>query len=153
MRLLSLCFVLVGVFVTPIMAQKAAMPSPDYEALEVVEIQLNALRDNNLSGADTGIAQVWAFAHPDNKRMTGPLDRFARMIKSTAYRTLIGHKRHHIKAISRSDDEALFAVIVTGADGKVVGYRWAVRKVTSGEFLGAWMTTSVSPPIALGEET
>lgn len=153
MRLLVLCFMLLSWFITPIKAQEASMPNPDYEPREVVAIQLNALRENNVPRTDAGIARVWAFAHPDNKRVTGPLERFARMIKSAAYRTLLGHKRHDIRAVSRSNDEALFAVTVTGADSKVVGYRWAVRKVTSGEHSGAWMTTSVSPPITLGEET
>ena len=33
----------------------------------------------------------------------------------------------------------------------VVGYRWVVAKVRSGEHAGAWMTTSVSPPLPVGQ--
>jgi hypothetical protein len=42
-------------------------------------------------------------------------------------------------------------VTVTGGTGEVVGYRWSVAKVASGEAAGAWMTVSVSPPVAVGE--
>ena len=55
-------------------------PDPALSPAEVVVIQLDALRGNEAE-TDAGIAQTWAFAHPDNKRMTGPLPRFAQMIK------------------------------------------------------------------------
>jgi len=153
MRFWVVCLLLAVRFAAPAMAEEPVMPNPNYEPRQVVAIQLNALRENNLPHADAGIARVWAFAHPVNKRVTGPLARFARMIKSEAYRILLGHRHHQIKPISRTNEEAFFAVTVTGADDRVVGYRWVVRKVLSGEHSGAWMTTSVSSPIALGEET
>jgi hypothetical protein len=40
---------------------------------------------------------------------------------------------------------------VTSQTGEVVGYRWSVAKVAAGENVGAWMTTSVSPPQPIGE--
>ena len=48
-------------------------PNEGFSAQEVVEIQLLGLQ----SGASgQGIEQVWLFAHPNNKRATGPLARF-----------------------------------------------------------------------------
>jgi hypothetical protein len=118
---------------------------------EVVAIQLNALQANDTPETDAGIAQTWAFAHPDNRRVTGPLPRFAQMIKGPLYQILLGHRSHEIKEVSATDDQVVFAVIVTSRTGKAVAYRWSVAKVAGGDNAGAWMTISVSPPLPIGE--
>jgi hypothetical protein len=125
-------------------------PDPALWPAEVVAIQLDALQANEAE-SDAGIAQTWAFAHPDNKRMTGPLPRFAQMIKSPQYRMLLNHRSHAITEVSRTDEEAVFAVTVTTRTGEVVGYRWSVAKVVGGEHAGAWMTIAVSPPVPVGQ--
>ena len=43
---------------------------------EVIKIQLSALMKNDIPYMDRGILQTWEFAHPNNRKMTGPLDRF-----------------------------------------------------------------------------
>jgi hypothetical protein len=123
-------------------------PDPALSPAEVVSIQLSALQTNDTPEADAGIAQTWAFAHPDNKRVTGPLLRFAQMLKGPLYRILLGHRSHEIKEVSGTDDQVVFAVTVTSQTGEVVGYRWNVAKVAGGENAGAWVTISVSPPAA-----
>ena len=52
---------------------------------DVVKIQLEALKNNNDN--DAGIKQTWLFAHPDNKKMTGPYERFRIMIYDVHYRS------------------------------------------------------------------
>jgi hypothetical protein len=125
-------------------------PDPALSPAEVVAIQLNALQANE-AATDAGIAQTFAFAHPDNKRLTGPLPRFAQMIRGPQYRMLLNHQSHEVAEVSRTDDEAVFAVTVTSRTGEVVGYRWSVAKVMGGEHAGAWMTISVSPPVPVGQ--
>ena len=52
----------------------------------MVKIQLNALKNNDEK--DDGIKQTWLFAHPDNKKVTGPYERFRIMIYGEQYRHL-----------------------------------------------------------------
>jgi Domain of unknown function (DUF4864) len=133
-------------------ARAADLPAPDaaLSPAEVVAIQLSALQANE-AATDAGIAQTWAFAHPDNKRMTGPLPRFAQMIKGPLYRMLLNHRAHTITEVARADDQVVFAVTVTSGAGEVVSYRWTVAKVAAGEHAGAWMTIAVSPPAPVGQ--
>jgi hypothetical protein len=147
----SLVAVALLVMAAPSWAADPLMPDPALSPAEVVSIQLNALQANDTPEADAGIAQTWAFAHPDNKRVTGPLPRFAQMIKGPLYALLLGHRSHEVKEVSRSDNEAVFAVTVTSRTGEVVGYRWSLAKVAEGANAGAWMTIAVSPPIQVGE--
>ena len=62
---------------------------------EVIKIQLSGLQQNDLEYKDSGIEQTWKFAHPNNKRVTGPLSNFKMMIKSDSYGMMINHLSHN----------------------------------------------------------
>ena len=53
-----------------------AKPNISLKPFDVLMIQLNSLQNNNVPYKDAGIKQAWEFAHPDNKKMTGPLEKF-----------------------------------------------------------------------------
>lgn len=146
-----LCSVVLALLAAPAAAQQPATPDPALSAQDVVEIQLKALARNDDPAPDAGIAQVWAFAHPDNRAMTGPLPRFARMIHGANYTHLIDHRRHEIEALERADDNALFAVRVLARDGNVYRFIWQVRPADT-DAGQAWMTTQVTPSRATGEQ-
>jgi hypothetical protein len=146
-EVLALAFV---ILIAPARAADPLGPDPALSPAEVVAIQLDALQANEAE-TDAGIARTWAFAHPDNRRMTGPLPRFAQMIKGPQYRMLLNHRSHEVREVSRTDEEAVFAVRVTTAAGDVVGNRWTVARVRDGEHAGAWMTIAVSPPVPVGQ--
>lgn len=126
-------------------------PDPALSPERVVEIQLDALQNNDDPRPDAGIERTWAFAHPDNKRITGPLKRFAAMIKSPGYRALVNHRKHVIRKVARTGDMAWFLVTVVPESGAVTAYQWKLEKVRDGADVGAWMTVAVSPPIRGGE--
>lgn len=123
-------------------------PNPSLSARDVVALQLEGLKQNNIEG----LKQVWEFAHPSNKAITGPIERFVVMMTAPNYRILLGHRKAEIKQILDQDDVAIFEVTVTGAAGGVVIYSWGLRKVTKGEQKGSWMTVTVSPPLGTGNE-
>ena len=54
-----------------------AKPNKTLNPYDVVKIQLEALKNND--SQDKGIKQTWLFAHPDNKKITGPFDKFKQM--------------------------------------------------------------------------
>lgn len=134
-------------------AQEILQPDPAFSPKKVVSIQLKALQRNDTPEADAGIRQTWAFAHPANRRMTGPYSRFRSMIKMPSYEPLLGHSKHLIEKVEQADAAARFAVTVTARNGKVYAYQWEVRKIAEGEHAGAWATTAVSPPMDAGDST
>jgi hypothetical protein len=149
-KLLGWIFALVAPLMTAPSFAAELLPDPALSPAEVVDIQLSALQANDTPGPDAGIAQTFAFAHPDNRRVTGPLPRFAQMIKGPRYEVLLNHRAHEIREVASTADEAAFAVIVISRTGEAVGFRWAVARVAGGEHAGAWMTIAVSPPVPLG---
>ena len=98
-----------------------------------------------------GIARAWQFAHPDNRAMTGPLERFTAMLKSPPYAPLLNHRRHAIEPVGRGDSVAVFLVTIVARRGPVLAYQWTLRRIESGRLAGAWMTVAVSPPVKRGD--
>ena len=132
-------------------ANDAVDPMTSPEA--TVQIQLRALQNNDVPRRDSGIRKVWAFAHPENKRFTGPLMKFMAMIKGPGYGMLLDHRRHDIQLLEQDNSIAAFVVRVIANDGLVYRCQWQVALVISGENAGAWLTISVSPPILDGKGT
>ena len=132
-------------------AQQFIHPETSLSPAVVIRIQLEALSANGRGDDMTGIEQVWAFAHPDNRRLTGPLPRFARMLRSPNYQMLLGNRGHRTERVSIEENSAHFVVRVTSRDGGIYGYSWRLSKATEAGAAGAWMTTSVALVGRLGE--
>ena len=87
-------------------------PNSTIKPKEVIKIQLNGLQKNDSKFKDSGIEQTWNFAHPNNKRVTGPLSKFKMMLKSDSYGMMINHLSHTITELGSSDKWAQFEVII-----------------------------------------
>ena len=127
-------------------------PSASLKPFDVISIQLDSLQRNNIPFKDAGIEQVWKFAHPDNKKITGPLNKFKEMIYSKNYKMLIEHENSEITILSESINTFIYKVYILSSDKKRYSYIWQIEKVQQqGDLMNCWMTTSVSGPEYLGE--
>ena len=126
-------------------------PNSTISPKEVIKIQFSGLQQNDLEFKDSGIEQTWNFAHPNNKRVTGPLSNFKMMIKSDSYGMMINHLSHTITELGSSDKWAQFEVIILDKDKIYHKFNWQVEKYASeGTLKDCWLTTMVSSPIPLG---
>ena len=118
---------------------------------QVIKIQLSALMKNDNPYKDRGIIQTWEFAHPNNQKITGPLEKFKNMIKTDSYSMLINHSNHEILEIYMSSKIATFEVTVLDDEKKYYKFKWQVEKYErEGQLKDCWLTTAVSQPIPLG---
>jgi len=126
-------------------------PDSSIKPSEVVKIQLTGLKNNNKDFKDSGIEQTWNFAHPRNKKVTGPLDKFKRMIKGDSYQMMIDHLSHTITMVGTDDNWAQFEVVILDKNKIYHKFNWQVEKYTKeGTLKDCWLTTMVSNPIPLG---
>ena len=143
--------ILILLIFTSISKADLLKPNKDILPSEVVKIQLIGLQNNDSDFKDGGIEQTWNFAHPDNKRVTGPLSNFKMMIKSDSYGMMINHLSHTITELGSSDKWAQFEVIILDKDKIYHKFNWQVEKYTlDGILKDCWLTTMVSSPIPLG---
>ena len=130
---------------------KLLKPKSDIKPIEVVKIQLVGLQKNDLGYKDSGIEQTWNFAHPSNKKVTGPLDNFKKMIKGDSYQMMINHLSHTITKLGSSEKLAQFEVIILDKEKIYHKFNWQVEKYSlDGPLKDCWLTTMVSNPIPLG---
>ena len=126
-------------------------PSKKIEPDQVVQIQLKGLMNNNDPYSDVGIEQTWEFAHPKNKKYTGPLEKFKKMLKGDSYYMLLGHKEHQIEQIYLNENVATFLVTILDSDKNYYKFKWQVEKyINQGPLKDCWLTTAVSQPVSLG---
>ena len=154
LKKLHLTFSVVLFFFFNISFLKADLLIPNSSILpaEVIKIQLDALMNNDSEFKDSGIEQTWNFAHPNNRKNTGPLPNFKMMIKGNSYQMLLNHLSHTITEIGSSDKWAQFEVVILDNEKIYHKFNWQVEKYTiEGPLKGCWLTTMVSNPIPLGK--
>ena len=150
---LHLTYSVVIIFLLNLSISKAELKIPNKTILpvDVIKIQLNGLMNNDEKFKDSGIEQTWNFAHPNNKKNTGPLPNFKVMIKGKTYQMLLDHLSHTITELGASDKWAQFEVIILDREKIYHKFNWQVEKYTmDGPLKDCWLTTMVSSPIPLG---
>jgi hypothetical protein len=151
LRLLIYKVILIILLTSSISYAELVKPNNGIEPFQVVKIQLRSLKQNDKPKKDNGIEQTWEFAHPNNQKNTGPLERFKTMIKGKSYEMLLNHLDHKVVEINSSDLTALFEVTVLDKDKTYYKFNWTVEKYTTvGPLKGCWLTTMVSAPMSLG---
>ena len=147
---LSIIFVLALFFIATAKAD-LIKPNNNIEPYQVLRIQLNGLKTNDDPNKDSGIVQTWEFAHPNNQKNTGPLNRFIKMLKGDSYKMLINHIEHKIIEVKLTDFVATYEVTILDENKSYYKVNWQVEKYTKdGVLKDCWLTTSVSAPLSLG---
>jgi len=143
--------ILISLLLTNFAKADLIKPNSGIEPIQVVKIQLRGLKNNDQLYKDGGIEQTWEFAHPKNRKFTGPLTKFKSMIKGDDFSMLLNHKEHKVKEVFLSDDVATFEVIVLNSDKEYFKFKWQVEKFKKdGTLKNCWLTTAVSSPISIG---
>ena len=131
---------------------KAELKKPNNIILpiQVVEIQLSSLMKNDQPYKDSGIEQTWKFAHPNNQKYTGPIEKFKQMLKGESYSMLLNHIDNQVKEVFMSEEIATFEVIILDIEKKYYKFKWQVEKYSKeGPLKDCWLTTAVSQPIEM----
>ena len=125
-------------------------PAENLTAYDVVKIQLTALKNNNKPKKNSGIKQTWIFAHPENKKFTGPYERFEKMLLGVQYNILLNHDSHKIKLFTKTLSKYIYNIELISKDKKMYFYEWHLEKSTIEKCNSCWFTTIVSPPTDKG---
>lgn len=125
--------------------------TPDLKPSAVVQLQLDALQAEDLY-------TVFKYASPSNKAVTGPWQRFGKMLQSPTYNVLVGHRKSMIlMEINGKDSSSRSSVwacrvriwprLDDSTDDKLLpqDFIWQLSKVQEEPFVDCWMTDGVFP--------
>ncbi|GBF89018.1 hypothetical protein Rsub_01517 [Raphidocelis subcapitata] len=142
-------------------AAASPRPSPAHSPEAVLEAQLSAL-------ADQRYTDVFAHASPANRRATGPVQKFARMLNAPAFAGLLGHEAAETLQRLQPSPTVFMALVRVypggaararleaaaprpprrggGAARPSLTYLWVLnRQVEASEFANCWMVDSCQP--------
>ena len=127
------------------------LPNDLFSSVEVVELQMSSLQTNSIKN-NSGIYQCWLFAHPENKRYTGPFGNFKKMISDTSYKILLNSTKFRVKLLNENKKNATYSVNVDAYDNKRYNLTWVLEKASiSKDCKNCWMTTAVTQPQFIGQ--
>lgn len=118
-------------------------PDPTYGPGRVVDIQLEALASNDHPFDNAGIGTAYNFASPENRRATGPFDRFVQMVTGPQYAPMVDHVEATTGPMERDGDTAKQRVTLTGPNGRTVTYVFGLSNQRNNELDGHWLTDRV----------
>jgi hypothetical protein len=119
-------------------------PDPQLSPRDVVKIQLDALQNNDLLPNDEGIRLAFEYASPINRKSTGSLNEFIRLLKDTPYRTVIGFERAVLDTIYVSGTSARQAVQLLRGNNTPVNCLFVLSRQTHGKLHpGCWLTDAL----------
>ena len=148
MELKKILILLILILLNTSVYAELTKPNKKLEPYDVVKIQLEALKNNNKD--DNGIKQTWLFAHPDNKKITGPYERFRIMIYGQQYKFLLNHSSHKINLITNSPNRFIYRIEILSDKKQLFFYEWHVQKGSEEKCKNCWFTSAVSIPVDQG---
>ena len=122
-----------------------ATPSPALAPADVVQIVVEALGVNDQPYANAGAEVAFRFSSPDNRRTTGPLEKFIELVHNPVYSPVLNHIHARYGAIKVTENQASVPVIIVSQDAERHGYMFTLKRQIGGEFDKCWMTDSVLP--------
>ena len=120
-------------------------PSTALAPGDVVEIVINALANNDLPFPNAGIETTFNFASPANKTFTGPLERFAMLVKGPVFGQMVDHRDSTLSKVVVDGNQAIRMVQIVTPDNETFYYAFRLGLQQEGDFAGMWMTEAVWP--------
>ena len=88
---------------------------------------------------------IWDYAHEDNKEITGPKERFAMMLASEPFDSIIDLKDYSYETIFESEENIHYEIKVLAQNNNYFVITWVLQKTLCDE-KPCWRTIGVSQP-------
>jgi len=124
----------------PVPPANLQLPSTALSPRQVVTLQMKAL--SAYVDDRAAIHQVFAYASPSNRALTGPLSRFEQIILQPSYHALVACNHYMVGKIVEQDNIATVLVTTVDRQGQLSIYRFLLSKQVE-TYLGCWMTDAV----------
>jgi len=129
--------------------KSVVLPRPSLKPEEVVKLQLAGLSDQQADGV--GILQCYCFASPANRAVTGPLEKFGRMVRQDPYQCMARPRATLIGRPQYGDRVARLLVTVIDENSQVQAFTFVLSRQQVPPLTNCWMTEAVFPTVAQPE--
>jgi hypothetical protein len=124
---------------------QVVLPSTELTPDAVVRLQLAGLSDDR--GDGVGVLQCYAFASPANRAVTGPLDRFGKIVRQDAFECMARPQAMLIGRPQITDRIARVLVTMIDDQHRVHAFTFVLARQSEAPFKDCWMTEAVLPSL------
>ena len=118
-------------------------PLNSEEVLNVIFESYKNFSDNPEKAVDV----IWGFAHEDNKEITGPKERFAQMLVSEPYDSIVDLKEYSYEITYENETNVHYEVKVLAKTNNYFVITWVFEKADCpGLDEQCWLTIAVTAP-------
>ncbi len=102
---------------------------------------------NFSNNPEKAIDVIWSFAHEDNKEITGPKERFAQMLVSEPYNSIIDLKEYSYEITYENETNVHYEVKVLAKTNNYFLITWVFEKTNCPALdEQCWLTIAVTAP-------
>jgi len=113
---------------------------------EVLNIILESYK-NFSDNPEKAINVIWDLAHEDNKEITGPKERFAQMLVSEPYNSIVDLKEYSYEITYENETNVHYEVKVLAKTNNYFVITWIFEKTNCPELEEqCWLTIAVTAP-------
>ena len=113
---------------------------------EVLNIILESYK-NFSDNPEKAINVIWDLAHEDNKELTGPKERFAQMLVSEPYNSIVDLKEYSYEITYENETNVHYEVKVLAKTNNYFVITWIFEKTNCPELEEqCWLTIAVTAP-------
>jgi hypothetical protein len=125
------------------------LPSTELTPDAVVRLQAAGLSEHRPDAV--GVLQCYAFASPANRAVTGPLDRFGKMVRQGAFECMARPQAMLIGRPQITDRIARVLVTMIDDQHRLHAFTFVLARQREAPFKDCWMTEAVLPslPVAM----
>jgi hypothetical protein len=124
---------------------RVLLPKASIPPEEVVRLQLAGLSDPKSDGV--GVLQCYAFASPANRAITGPLDRFGKMVRQGAFQCMASPQVVLVGRPQKTDRIARVLVTLVDDEDRLHAFTFVLGRQQQSPFKDCWMTEAVLPSL------
>jgi hypothetical protein len=123
------------------------LPSPSLLPEQVVRLQLAGLRDVRADGV--GVLQCFVLASPGNRAVTGPLERFGKMVRQGPFMCMANPRAALVGRPDVARQTARVVVTIVDQRDRIHAFTFILGRQATAPFADCWMTEAVWPSIPL----
>ncbi len=126
--------------------ESVIVESKSLNSEEVLNVIFESYK-NFSNNPEEAVDVIWGFAHEDNKEITGPKERFAQMLVSEPYDSIVDLKEYSYEVTYENETNVHYEVKVLAKTNNYFVITWVFEKVDCpGLDEQCWLTIAVTAP-------
>ncbi|MCA9160271.1 MAG: hypothetical protein KDA72_18190 [Planctomycetales bacterium] len=124
-----------------------SIPKPSLTPEDVVREQVESMRASTTN--PNALVTCFSFASPSNRELTGPYERFAKLVNTEPYRQIKVCREYQIGRAMIEGDAASVLVPILIENGPGAAFQFQLTKQSEAPYRDCWMTDGVFPLLPL----